>query len=192
MGGELYQEVRALLESSQVILPPFVSSKVIMLAQQWVEGAPAPQEREGGEEASCGQGESQNTITLPGGAVLVARPAQGGGGASPRPAISQEAPDVSITLGAKTRPPTPPSETGGPPARVLASLAALALPLACLPSLLAVYREVRDSYKGLVMADYLVSWTQLVTARLRSAGLMASEPAGRARETSAWCKITYN
>ena len=179
MGGELYQEVRALLESSQVILPPFVSSKVIMLAQQWVEGAPAPAQ-EGVEEASVssGQGESQNTITLPGGAVLVARPAQGGGGASPRPAISQEAPDVSITLGAKTQPPTPPTE--GPPARVLASLAALALPLACLPSLLAVYREVRDSYKGLVMADYLVSWTQLVTARLRSAGLMASEPAGRA------------
>lgn len=31
VSGQLYQEVRALLESSQVILPPFVSSKVRLL-----------------------------------------------------------------------------------------------------------------------------------------------------------------
>jgi hypothetical protein len=57
-----------------------------------------------------------------------------------------------------------------PPLRVLASFSALGLPLASPSSLFAVYREVQDTYKSLVTADYLVSWSQLVTARLRSAG----------------------
>ena len=186
---ELYQEVRALLESSQVILPPFVSSKVIMLGQQWVESG--HREHQGSEEATSdnaagapsAEGTTSNTITLPGGAVLVARPATNTQAHSPRPAVPQEAPNVSITLGtkAKTGAAAPVLTNGAttptPPARVVASLTALGLPLACLPSLLAVYREVRDTYKSLVMADYLVSWTQLVTARLRSTGLASSPSA---------------
>merc|ERR1719234_2049915 len=193
---ELYQEVRALLESSQVILPPFVSSKVIMLGQQWVESGHR-EHQSISEETSTetagsqlpGEGKPPNTITLPGGAVLVARPATNAQQAhSPRPAVPQEAPNVSITLGTKAKTsnnPAPPLTNGAttttttatPPARVVASLTALGLPLACLPSLLAVYREVRDTYKSLVMADYLVSWTQLVTARLRSTGLASSPSA---------------
>merc|ERR1719290_614154 len=134
------------------------------------------------------EGSTSNTITLPGGAVLVARPATNTQAHSPRPAVPQEAPNVSITLGTKVKASStaplltngttaPSTTTTTPPARVVASLAALGLPLACLPSLLAVYREVRDTYKSLVMADYLVSWTQLVTARLRSTGLASSPSA---------------
>ena len=189
---ELYQEVRALLESSQVILPPFVSSKVIMLGQQWVESGHREQHQSSDEaspntaatSSQLSEGNTSNTITLPGGAVLVARPATNAQAHSPRPAVPQEAPNVSITLGtkAKTGSSAPlltngATTTATPPARVVASLTALGLPLACLPSLLAVYREVRDTYKSLVMADYLVSWTQLVTARLRSTGLASSPSA---------------
>ena len=186
---ELYQEVRALLESTQVILPPFVSSKVIMLGQQWVESGhrehPTVDDAPPDQPSQFSESSTPNTITLPGGAVLVARPATNTQAHSPRPAVPQEAPNVSITLGTKVKASsTAPLLTNGttaptttPPARVVASLAALGLPLACLPSLLAVYREVRDTYKSLVMADYLVSWTQLVTARLRSTGLASSPSA---------------
>ena len=187
---ELYQEVRALLESSQVILPPFVSSKVIMLGQQWVESGNQSSSAEEATPDAVSQlpeSNTSNTITLPGGAVLVARPATNAQAHSPRPAVPQEAPNVSITLGtkAKTNSAAPLLTNGAtttataatPPARVVASLTALGLPLACLPTLLAVYREVRDTYKSLVMSDYLVSWTQLVTARLRSTGLASSPSA---------------
>ena len=39
ISNETYEEVKAILESRQVLLPPFVSNKVIMRAQQWVEQA---------------------------------------------------------------------------------------------------------------------------------------------------------
>jgi hypothetical protein len=39
------------------------------------------------------------------------------------------------------------------------------LSLACLPTALAVYREVRDSYKAFIMADLVVSWPSLLSAR---------------------------
>jgi hypothetical protein len=39
ISNETYEEVKAILESRQVMLPPFVSNKVIMRAQQWVEQA---------------------------------------------------------------------------------------------------------------------------------------------------------
>ena len=39
------------------------------------------------------------------------------------------------------------------------------LPLACLPTALAVYREVRDSYKTFVLSDLVVSWPGLLAAR---------------------------
>ena len=55
---------------------------------------------------------------------------------------------------------------------MLASLSALGLLFACLPSLLAVYREVRDTCMSLVTADYLVSWNQLITAHLCSGGAL--------------------
>jgi hypothetical protein len=39
------------------------------------------------------------------------------------------------------------------------------LSLACLPTALAVYREVRDSYKAFILADLVVSWPTLLSAR---------------------------
>ena len=93
--------MRALLESSQVILPPFVSSKVIMLGQQWVESGNSSAEEATPDAAA--ESNTSNTITLPGGAVLVARPATNAQAHSPRPAVPQEAPNVSITLGTKAK-----------------------------------------------------------------------------------------
>ena len=55
----------------------------------------------------------------------------------------------------------------------------LSLPQACLPSLLDVYQQVRDTYKSLVMTDYLVSWIKLLTdgsARLRSTVQVSPAP----------------
>lgn len=39
------------------------------------------------------------------------------------------------------------------------------VPLACLPTALAVYREVRESYKTFILADLVVSWPRLLSAR---------------------------
>ena len=53
-----------------------------------------------------------------------------------------------------------------PPA-ILSILDSIGLPLALLPTLLAVYRDVRDTYKVLVAEGYCVSWSTLLTARLK-------------------------
>jgi hypothetical protein len=43
----------------------------------------------------------------------------------------------------------------------------IGLPLACLPTALAVYREVRDSYKNFIISDLVVSWPNLLMSRYR-------------------------
>ena len=45
----------------------------------------------------------------------------------------------------------------------------LSLPVALVPTLLAVYRDVRDTYKMLVQQGYVVSWAKLLTIRLKTA-----------------------
>ena len=167
-----------------------------MLAQHWVENTQAREEaREvdpDSEMVSSGQGNGM--ITLPGGAVLVAKQ---GAGDKDRPERGPEPPDVSITLsGVQTSDngvsitlcnntsstvvtPVPaggpvtqgaaPSAPPGVPAELLSILDSMELPLALLPTLLAVYRDVRDTHKILCVQGYCVSWSTLLTARLRSA-----------------------
>ena len=55
----------------------------------------------------------------------------------------------------------------GVPTAILSILDNIGLPLALLPTLLAVYRDVRDTYKLLVAEGYCVSWSTLLTARLK-------------------------
>ena len=45
----------------------------------------------------------------------------------------------------------------------------LSLPVALVPTLLAVYRDVRDTYKMLVQQGYVVGWAKLLTIRLKTA-----------------------
>ena len=164
-----------------------------MLAQQWVENTQAREEaREvdpDSEMVSSGQGGGM--ITLPGGAVLVAKQ---GAGDQARLERGAEPPDVSITLsGVQTSDngvsitlcnntsstvvtPVPAAAPAGcdPPAPgvppdLLSILDSMELPIALLPTLLAVYRDVRDTHKILCVQGYCVSWSTLLTARLRSA-----------------------
>ena len=90
------------LSENTVTLPPFVSSKVIMLAQHWVENTAdtadtgdthntADTPGDGDTDTDAGRG----MITLPGGAVLVAKTGQLEVDKAERGA---EPPDVSITL----------------------------------------------------------------------------------------------
>ena len=117
-------------------------------------------------------------ITLPGGAVLVAKSGstaedtdQATAGSVSR---ASEPPDVSITLSNKTQetmvtsPPAAAPAHGVPPP-LLSTLDSMELPLALLPTLLAVYRDVRDTYKLLVVQGYCVSWSTLLMMRLKSA-----------------------
>ena len=162
----LVAELRRSLSENTVTLPPFVSSKVIMLAQHWVENTAdtsdtgdtlntADTPGDGDTDTGAGRG----MITLPGGAVLVAKTGQLEADKTERGA---EPPDVSITLssqgqGAHTEVSIAPSsaQTGaevsqggqGVPSSLLTILDTMGLPLALLPTLLAVYRDVRDTYK---------------------------------------------
>ena len=83
---------------------------------------------------------------------------------------------------AKTGSSAPPlltATTATPPAQEVSSLVPLSLPQACLPSLLDVYRQMRETYKSLLMTNYLVSWIKLVTdgsARLRSTVQVSPAP----------------
>ena len=207
----LFSELSRSLSETSVELPPFVSSKVIMLAQNWVERSQARQEEaEKAEEEEEGEEPgSLGMITLPGGAVLVAK--SGSGSADLKAGRVSEPPDVSITLSSlrsditgeageseinpehfssktesgvsitlcNTRPTSPTSTTNtnttntstssspGVPPAILSILDSIGLPLALLPTLLAVYRDVRDTYKVLVAEGYCVSWSTLLTARLK-------------------------
>ena len=77
---------------------------------------------------------------------------------------------VSITLSNPVTPaPVSSSNVASVPASILSILDTMGLPLALLPTLLAVYRDVRDTYKLLVVQGYAVSWSSLLTLRLRSA-----------------------
>ena len=141
------------------------------------------------EIVSSGQGSGM--ITLPGGAVLVAKQ---GAGDQARLERGAEPPDVSITLsGVQTSdngvsitlcnntsstvvtpvPAAAPEGCDAPapgvPPDLLSILDSMELPLALLPTLLAVYRDVRDTHKILCVQGYCVSWSTLLTARLRSA-----------------------
>jgi len=185
--GDLFKEIVKGLGETTVNLPPFVSSKVIMLAQQWVENSQARDEMEteegeiekemdGAEEAP-----GVSMITLPGGAVLVAKT---GAGDSNKGRLT-EPPDVSITLSQKSAQShlTEPVSTvqgvsitlcskpdwATVPANLVTTLTSLALPLALVPTLLAVYRDVRDTYKLLVQQGYVVSWARLLSVRLKTA-----------------------
>ena len=201
----LFSELSRSLSETSVELPPFVSSKVIMLAQHWVERSQAREEEaekaEAEEEAETEPG-SLGMITLPGGAVLVAK--SGAGSTEYKPGRVSEPPDVSITLSSlrsenteeaavssgiklehfsskndsgvsislcSSKPASPPSSssssTPGVPPAILSILDTIGLPLALLPTLLAVYRDVRDTYKVLVAEGYCVSWSTLLTARLK-------------------------
>ena len=160
------------LSENTVTLPPFVSSKVIMLAQHWVENtADTADTADTGDtrntadtpgDGDTDTGAGRGMITLPGGAVLVAKTGQLEADKAERGA---EPPDVSITLssqgqGAHTKVSiAPPSaQTGAEviqsgqggqsvPSSLLTILDTMGLPLALLPTLLAVYRDVRDTYK---------------------------------------------
>ena len=55
------------------------------------------------------------------------------------------------------------------PAPVLLILDTMGLPLALLPTLLAVYRDVRDTYKLMVMQGHCVSWSTMLSQKLKSA-----------------------
>ena len=163
------------------------------MAQQWVENTQAREEaREvdpDNEIVSSGKGSGM--ITLPGGAVLVAKQ---GAGDQARLERGAEPPDVSITLsGVQTSdngvsitlcnntsstvvtpvPAAAPEGCDAPapgvPPDLLSILDSMELPLALLPTLLAVYRDVRDTHKILCVQGYCVSWSTLLTARLRSA-----------------------
>ena len=131
----------------------------------------------------------QSWLVVTGGAVLVAKL---GAGDQSRQERGAEPPDVSITLSGvqssddgvsitlcnNTNPSTvvtpvpapeaPPAAPGLPP-ELLSILDSMELPLALLPTLLAVYRDVRDTHKILCVQGYCVSWSTLLTARLRSA-----------------------
>jgi len=185
--GELFKEIAKGLAENTVKLPPFVSSKVIMLAQQWVENSQAMEDMEqeegeiekemDGEEEAPGMG----MITLPGGAVLVAKT---GPGESNKGRLT-EPPDVSITLSQKSAQAAEPGSSGqgvsitlcskgkqdwpAVPSALVTILTNLSLPLALVPTLLAVYRDVRDTYKMLVQQGYVVSWAKLLTVRLKTA-----------------------
>ena len=50
----------------------------------------------------------------------------------------------------------------------------MGLPLALLPTLLAVYRDIRDTHKILCVQGHCVSWSTLLTDRMRSAWLGTS------------------
>jgi len=77
---------------------------------------------------------------------------------------------VSITLcNSKPVVTTNSDPSPGVPTAILSILDTIGLPLALLPTLLAVYRDVRDTYKLLVVEGYCVSWSTLLTARLKSA-----------------------
>jgi len=187
--GELFKEIASGLGENTAKLPPFVSSKVIMLAQQWVENSQAREEMEkeegeiekemDGEEDGPGVG----MITLPGGAVLVAKT---GSGDSNKGRLT-EPPDVSITLSQKTAAAQqtetvscvqgvsitlcskPKADWPAVPTALVNILTSLSLPLALVPTLLAVYRDVRDRYKLMVQQGYVVSWDKLLTVRLKTA-----------------------
>ena len=137
-----------------------------MLAQHWVENtadtADTGDTRDTADTPGDGDtdtGAGRGMITLPGGAVLVAKTGQLEADKTERGA---EPPDVSITLssqgqGAHTEVSITPSsvQTGaeggqggqGVPSSLLTILDTMGLPLALLPTLLAVYRDVRDTYK---------------------------------------------
>ena len=134
-----------------------------MLAQHWVENTADTSDtgdtRETADTPGDGDtdtGAGRGMITLPGGAVLVAKTGQLEADKTERGA---EPPDVSITLssqgqGAHTEVSINPSsaqtsaEGGqGVPSSLLTILDTMGLPLALLPTLLAVYRDVRDTYK---------------------------------------------
>ena len=75
---------------------------------------------------------------------------------------------MSITLcNSKPVVSTPSDSPPGVPSAILTILDTIGLPLALLPTLLAVYRDVRDTYKLLVAEGYCVSWSTLLTARLK-------------------------
>ena len=80
---------------------------------------------------------------------------------------------MSITLCNSKPVPSSPTEQApedsnpGVPSGILSILDTIGLPLALLPTLLAVYRDVRDTYKLLVVEGYCVSWSTLLTARLK-------------------------
>ena len=93
----LFLELKKSLSENTMELSPFVSSKVIMLAQHWVENTTVTDTRAEEEELDREMDETPepSMITLPGGAVLVAKSGNNGelkGGRLSEP------PDVSITL----------------------------------------------------------------------------------------------
>ena len=156
-----------------------------MLAQHWVENTQAKEEEREVDTEMESNGE-RGVITLPGGAVLVAK--QGTG--DTRLERGAEPPDGSITLSGvqksddgvsitlcnntSTVAPVSPAMTScegapGVPSELLSILDSMGLPLALLPTLLAVYRDVRDTHKILCVQGYCVSWSTLLTARMRSA-----------------------
>jgi hypothetical protein len=107
ISNEAYEEVKAILESSQVILPPFVSNKVIMRAQQWVDHA-AQQQLPVSEPATAAGNETVEGMptavvgqeaafsVLPGGALLITKSSRAGEGTAPESRLGAEAPSVSI------------------------------------------------------------------------------------------------
>ena len=107
-----------------------------MLVHQWVENIQAMEGEieKDGVEVSPGVG----MITLPGGAVLVAKTGEG------------ESSKDRLTRVARC------------------SFNTLSLPVAPVPTLLAVYRDVRDTYKMLVQQGYVVGWAKLLTFRLKT------------------------
>ena len=153
-----------------------------MLAQQWVENSQAMEDMEqeegeiekemDGEEDAPGMG----MITLPGGAVLVAKTASG----EINKGRMTDPPDVSITLSQKSAQIAEPGvsitlcskakqDWPAVPSALVTILTSLALPLALVPTLLAVYRDVRDTYKMLVQQGYVVSWAKLLSVRMKTA-----------------------
>jgi hypothetical protein len=109
ISNEAYEEVKAILESSQVILPPFVSNKVIMRAQQWVEHAAQQQQLPVVSEPATASGSETvegipTTVggheaafsVLPGGALLITKSSRAGEGTAPESRLGAEAPSVSI------------------------------------------------------------------------------------------------
>ena len=92
----LFSELSRSLSQTSVELPPFVSSKVIMLAQHWVERSQAREEEPAKAEEMEPEPGSLGMITLPGGAVLVAK--SGAALGDVKPGRASEPPDVSITL----------------------------------------------------------------------------------------------
>ena len=91
----LFVELKRSLSESTVELPPFVSSKVIMLAQHWVENTTVREETEE-LDREMDETPEPGMITLPGGAVLVAKSGTNNGDL--KTGRLSEPPDVSITL----------------------------------------------------------------------------------------------